>query len=147
MWRLPSFRYMMTSQQTSYNIPRHYLLTHMLIGSVTELYHIFELFSSAELYWWVSYRVSSSFYCLCFIIVLYISCLGRDHKHSSLDFSYNCQAWFCNLVLLALGRDFPLWSLCQRGWGYLFIIHRKYNRIWYMQDVCFTRVVLGDYFL
>lgn len=140
------FRYMMASQQTSHNIPRCYLLTHMLTGSVTELYHIFGLFLSAELYWLLSNRVSLSFYFLSFIIVLYTSCLGRDHKHTGLDFSCNCQAWFCNLLLLALGQDFPLWSLCQRVWGYQLIIRRKYNQILYIQGACFTRVVLGGLF-
>lgn len=87
------------SQQTSHNIPRHYLLTHMLIGSITELYHIFELLLSGELYWWVSclhpftFSVSSLYFTLVALVEITNTAVLTFHI-------------ICNLVLLALGWIF-----------------------------------------
>lgn len=94
VWRLPSVTRWLRSRlvTTPHNIPRHDPLTHLLTESITALYHIFETLLSAELYWLLSNRVPSSFFFLHFIIILSTSCLGTDHKQTSLDFSYNCQA-------------------------------------------------------
>ena len=108
MWRLPSITWWLCFFRrlcnrlvtTSHNIRTHYQLTHLLTESVTELYHIFETFLSTELYWFLSNTVSLCFCFPYFIIITSSICLGTDHKHTSLTFSYHLQTWFCNLVLL-----------------------------------------------
>lgn len=118
---------------TSHNIPRHYQLTHLLFESVTEHYHIFEIFLSPKLSWFHSNTASLPFYLLYFIIKISTSCPVTDHKHTSFITFPNMMMIMKMSILFATYCCYKLTNFTELGFHFVATSERlkiSINNIW-----------------